>query len=134
MFMTSCGLFSKAKTIAALARMTVQDSRKLLGPQHYPSWVVFAQQQKLSSFHIFLFCTQCFTFHIENVTHACCTIVRDLELITASLRHERGCCLFVPSSAASKAQLQCQKLSILEVRTADELLHIDYSYGHNEYF
>lgn len=73
-------------------------------------------------------------FHIENVTHACCTIVRDLELITASLRHERGCCLFVPSSAASKAQLQCQKLSILEVRTADELLHIDYSYGHNEYF
>ncbi|XP_004291438.1 PREDICTED: synaptotagmin-4-like [Fragaria vesca subsp. vesca] len=37
-----------AKTIAALARMTVQDSRKLLGPQHYPSWVVFAQQQKLT--------------------------------------------------------------------------------------
>ncbi|XP_050364254.1 synaptotagmin-4-like [Argentina anserina] len=37
-----------AKTIAALARMTVQDSRKLLPPQFYPSWVVFTQQQKLT--------------------------------------------------------------------------------------
>ncbi|XP_040365586.1 synaptotagmin-4 isoform X1 [Rosa chinensis] len=37
-----------AKTIAALARMTVQDSRKLLAPQYYPSWVIFTQQQKLT--------------------------------------------------------------------------------------
>ncbi|XP_062024206.1 synaptotagmin-4-like [Rosa rugosa] len=43
-----------AKIIAALARMTVQDSRKLIAPQYYPSWVIFTQQQKLSSFHIFL--------------------------------------------------------------------------------
>ncbi|KAL6215075.1 hypothetical protein ACLB2K_014506 [Fragaria x ananassa] len=33
-----------AKTIAALARMTVQDSRKLLGPQHYPSWLTWLNQ------------------------------------------------------------------------------------------
>ncbi|KAL6344888.1 hypothetical protein AAG906_006642 [Vitis piasezkii] len=37
-----------ATTVAAFARMTVQDSRKILPPQFYPSWVVFSQQQKLS--------------------------------------------------------------------------------------
>ncbi|KAG8375811.1 hypothetical protein BUALT_Bualt10G0139200 [Buddleja alternifolia] len=36
-----------AATIAAFARMTVQDSRKLLPDQYYPSWVVFSQRQKL---------------------------------------------------------------------------------------
>ncbi|XP_074351091.1 synaptotagmin-5-like [Apium graveolens] len=36
-----------AATIAAFARMTVEDSRKLLAPEYYPSWVVFSQQQKL---------------------------------------------------------------------------------------
>ncbi|XP_070038702.1 synaptotagmin-5-like [Nicotiana tomentosiformis] len=37
-----------AKVIAAFARMTVQDSRKLLPPEAYPSWVVFSQKQKLN--------------------------------------------------------------------------------------
>ncbi|XP_060171997.1 synaptotagmin-5-like [Lycium barbarum] len=36
-----------ATTIAAFARMTVEDSRKILMPEHYPSWVVFSNQQKL---------------------------------------------------------------------------------------
>ncbi|XP_022946306.1 synaptotagmin-5-like [Cucurbita moschata] len=37
-----------AATIAAFARMTVEDSRKILPPQYYPSWVVFSQSQKLT--------------------------------------------------------------------------------------
>ncbi|KAH0989532.1 hypothetical protein GBA52_001015, partial [Prunus armeniaca] len=37
-----------AKTVAAFVRMTVQDSRKLLPSQYYPSWVVFTQRQKLT--------------------------------------------------------------------------------------
>ncbi|XP_073151746.1 synaptotagmin-5-like isoform X1 [Henckelia pumila] len=37
-----------ATTIAAFARMTVEDSRKILSPEHYPSWVVFSQRQKLT--------------------------------------------------------------------------------------
>ena len=34
--------------MAAFARMTVEDSRKLLPPEFYPSWVVFSERQKLS--------------------------------------------------------------------------------------
>lgn len=37
-----------AKTVASFARMTVQDSRKILPRESYPSWVVFSQQQKLT--------------------------------------------------------------------------------------
>ncbi|XP_068641603.1 synaptotagmin-5-like [Aristolochia californica] len=37
-----------AATIAAFARMTVEDSRKILPPEFYPSWVVFSQRQKLN--------------------------------------------------------------------------------------
>ncbi|CAL0325659.1 unnamed protein product [Lupinus luteus] len=37
-----------ATTIASFAKMTVEDSRKLLLPQFYPSWVVFSQSQKLT--------------------------------------------------------------------------------------
>lgn len=37
-----------AKTIAQFARMTVEDSRKILPPKFYPSWVVFTRRQKLS--------------------------------------------------------------------------------------
>ncbi|KAL6534113.1 Synaptotagmin-5 [Orobanche hederae] len=36
-----------AAAIAAFARMTVQDSRKLLPDKFYPSWVVFSHRQKL---------------------------------------------------------------------------------------
>ncbi|KAK8595686.1 hypothetical protein V6N13_000381 [Hibiscus sabdariffa] len=36
-----------ATTVAAFARMTVEDSRKILPAEFYPSWVVFSQQQKL---------------------------------------------------------------------------------------
>lgn len=44
-----CVLLKKATTIATFARMTVEDTRKLLSPEHYPSWVVFSQQQKVFS-------------------------------------------------------------------------------------
>ncbi|XP_028760756.1 synaptotagmin-5 isoform X1 [Neltuma alba] len=37
-----------AATIAAFARMTVEDFRKLLPPQYCPSWVVFSHRQKVS--------------------------------------------------------------------------------------
>ncbi|KAL8158740.1 hypothetical protein V2J09_000277, partial [Rumex salicifolius] len=37
-----------AATIAAFARMTVEDSRKLLPPPYYPAWVVFSESQKLT--------------------------------------------------------------------------------------
>lgn len=37
-----------AATVAAFARMTVEDSRKLLPSQYYPSWVVFSNRQKLT--------------------------------------------------------------------------------------
>ncbi|KAH6790791.1 Calcium-dependent lipid-binding family protein [Perilla frutescens var. frutescens] len=37
-----------AAIIAALARMTVEDSRKLLPNNFYPSWVVFSERQKLN--------------------------------------------------------------------------------------
>lgn len=36
--------------MAAFARMTVEDSRKLLPAEFYPSWVVFSERQKLSFF------------------------------------------------------------------------------------
>ncbi|OIT34499.1 PREDICTED: synaptotagmin-5-like [Nicotiana attenuata] len=36
-----------AATIAAFARMTVEDFRTIFTPDHYPSWVVFSNQQKL---------------------------------------------------------------------------------------
>ncbi|KAK8913591.1 Synaptotagmin-5 [Platanthera zijinensis] len=36
-----------AATVAAFAKMTVEDSRKVLPGEYYPSWVVFSQQQKL---------------------------------------------------------------------------------------
>ncbi|KAL6523896.1 Synaptotagmin-5 [Orobanche minor] len=36
-----------AAAIAAFARMTLQDSRKLLPDKFYPSWVVFSHRQKL---------------------------------------------------------------------------------------
>ncbi|XP_022137630.1 synaptotagmin-4-like [Momordica charantia] len=37
-----------ATTVAAFARMTAQDSRKILPKEFYPSWVVFTKQQKLT--------------------------------------------------------------------------------------
>ncbi|KAM0933896.1 putative C2 domain, synaptotagmin-like mitochondrial-lipid-binding domain, C2 domain superfamily [Dioscorea sansibarensis] len=37
-----------AATVAAFSRMTVEDSRKILPAKYYPSWVVFAQRQKLN--------------------------------------------------------------------------------------
>ncbi|KAF8009049.1 hypothetical protein BT93_J0131 [Corymbia citriodora subsp. variegata] len=41
-----------ATTIAAFARMTVEDSRKILPGECYPSWVVFTQRQKLNWLNI----------------------------------------------------------------------------------
>ncbi|CAF2105414.1 unnamed protein product [Brassica oleracea var. botrytis] len=40
-----------ANTVAAFARMTVEDSRKLLPAEFYPSWVVFSERQKLKRFY-----------------------------------------------------------------------------------
>ncbi|KAM3267480.1 synaptotagmin-5 isoform X1 [Capsicum chacoense] len=37
-----------ATTIAAFARMTVEDSRKIFTPEQYPPWVVFSNHQKLN--------------------------------------------------------------------------------------
>ncbi|KAJ8562284.1 hypothetical protein K7X08_011575 [Anisodus acutangulus] len=37
-----------ASTIAAFARMTVEDTRKIFTPQQYPPWIVFSNQQKLN--------------------------------------------------------------------------------------
>ncbi|XP_065849663.1 synaptotagmin-5-like [Euphorbia lathyris] len=37
-----------ANTVAAFARMTVEDSKKILPPQFYPPWVVFSEKQKLT--------------------------------------------------------------------------------------
>jgi hypothetical protein len=57
-----------ANTIAAFARMTVDDSRKILSPDRYPSWVVFSQRQKLSSrsFSVFqVFCRFLWVCDIE---------------------------------------------------------------------
>ncbi|PKA59175.1 Synaptotagmin-5 [Apostasia shenzhenica] len=36
-----------AATVATFAKMTVEDTKKLLPAQYYPSWVVFTQRQKL---------------------------------------------------------------------------------------
>ncbi|CAI9782433.1 unnamed protein product [Fraxinus pennsylvanica] len=44
----------RATTVAAFARMTVEDSRKLLCPEYYPSWVVFSQRQKLTWLNLHL--------------------------------------------------------------------------------
>ncbi|KAL3362854.1 hypothetical protein AABB24_012254 [Solanum stoloniferum] len=41
-------LRQQATTIAAFARMTVEDSRKIFTPEQYPPWVVFSNQQKLN--------------------------------------------------------------------------------------
>ncbi|XP_048335715.1 synaptotagmin-5 [Ziziphus jujuba] len=43
----SKGRSQLATTIAAFARMTVDDSRKILPSEYYPSWVVFSHRQKL---------------------------------------------------------------------------------------
>lgn len=44
-----CKLRSElAATVAAFAKLTVEDSRKILPPKFYPSWVVFSQRQKLN--------------------------------------------------------------------------------------
>lgn len=37
----------QAATIASFSRMTIEDSRKLLPADLYPSWVVFSSQQKV---------------------------------------------------------------------------------------
>ncbi|XP_057968934.1 synaptotagmin-5-like [Malania oleifera] len=37
-----------ATTVAAFARMTVEDSKKILPAEYYPSWVVFSQRQKVT--------------------------------------------------------------------------------------
>lgn len=43
-----------ATIIAAFAKMTVADSKKILTPEYYPSWVVFSQRQKLTWLNLHL--------------------------------------------------------------------------------
>ncbi|CAM8970457.1 unnamed protein product [Rhodiola kirilowii] len=38
-----------ASTVASFARLTVDDLKKIIPPQYYPSWVVFSKMQKLSN-------------------------------------------------------------------------------------
>lgn len=45
----------KATTIAAFARMTVEDSRKIFTPEQYPPWVVFSNQQKVNFYFDLIF-------------------------------------------------------------------------------
>lgn len=52
----------EATTIAALARMTREDSKKLLTQEYYPSWVVFSQKQKLSYIPNFTFLQLIYVF------------------------------------------------------------------------
>ncbi|KAL0904774.1 hypothetical protein M5K25_026924 [Dendrobium thyrsiflorum] len=40
--------FDLTATVAAFAKMTVDDSRKILPGDYYPSWVVFSQRQRLN--------------------------------------------------------------------------------------
>jgi len=46
-------LILQAAIAAAFSKLTVQDLRKLIPPEFYPSWVSFTQKQKLS-FCLFL--------------------------------------------------------------------------------
>lgn len=61
----------QAAAVAALARITVQDSRKLLPDKFYPSWIVFSQRQKLSCNFFFLgFINVCFfCFHVIDMAY-----------------------------------------------------------------
>ncbi|KAK4793336.1 hypothetical protein SAY86_023771 [Trapa natans] len=44
-----------ATIVAAFARMTLEDSRKIFPGNYYPSWVVFTQRLKLSVYTGFPF-------------------------------------------------------------------------------
>lgn len=59
-----------AATIAAFARMTVEDSRKLLPSQYYPSWVVFSSRQKFSLLLFSLLSQLFFFFNFHSLTHS----------------------------------------------------------------
>lgn len=47
--------FFQAKTVAAFARLTVEDSKKILPAGFYPTWVVFSERQKLSLTSFFFY-------------------------------------------------------------------------------
>jgi hypothetical protein len=52
-------LFLQAAIAAAFSKLTVQDLRKLIPPEFYPSWVSFTQKQKLSfclCFYVVQYC------------------------------------------------------------------------------
>lgn len=57
-----------ATTIAAFARMTVEDSRKILPAEVYPSWVVFSQRQKLSTHFFLCHHPSCFSYFLLGLT------------------------------------------------------------------
>lgn len=61
-----------ATTIAAFAKMTVEDSRKIFPPEYYPSWVVFSQRQKLSTRFLEWFYPLLFSFFYgPNISGFC---------------------------------------------------------------
>ncbi|CAN6883636.1 unnamed protein product [Brassica oleracea] len=58
-----------ANTVAAFARMTVEDSRKLLPAEFYPSWVVFSERQNTDPKLLFLhFCLLQLTWLNHHLT------------------------------------------------------------------
>ncbi|CAN1812592.1 SYT4 [Linum perenne] len=70
-----------AKTVAAFARMTVQDSRKILPAEFYPSWVVFSNRQKLS-----FLTSQCFLLFLLGFQAASELIRSNVEPILEQYR------------------------------------------------
>lgn len=75
-----------ATTIAAFARMTVEDSRKILPAEVYPSWVVFSQRQKLST-HFFL-CHHpfCFSYFLLGLTFSFWYFFLQLDWLNSHLK------------------------------------------------
>ncbi|WCJ29985.1 Calcium-dependent lipid-binding (CaLB domain) family protein [Euphorbia peplus] len=56
-----------AHTVAAFARITVEDSKKILPPQFYPPWVVFSEKQKLCSQFTLLFFLTWLNQHLTKI-------------------------------------------------------------------
>lgn len=68
----------KATTVAAFARMTVEDSRTILSPEHYPSWVVFSQRQKVLFICLFVLM---FITVLHVLAIVICEVVIDANMI-----------------------------------------------------
>ena len=88
--------FLKATAIAAFARMTVEDSRKILAPEYYPSWVVFSQRQKLSILSLYRCC-----YTVVNDSAKSCPGLSGFRLDSYSFDNGLHDTLLCPSLGAS---------------------------------